>query len=248
MDIEDLGELAALKLMTVPARIDTLEHLSESVLRVRLRLPPQHGFRYLAGQYVNIVGPGNIKRPYSIANAPASDGKLEFHIKRIPAGAMSEYWFEKAKPGELLRFEGPRGSFFLRPVGGARLICMATGTGYAPIQALLQELATRPASEQPSSIHLIWGGRQPADFYLAPPRLGPGSPPVNFIPTLSRPHADWTGARGYVQDIVKQKIKDLGNTWVYACGSDAMITSAQCLLEQAGLPRKHFLSDAFVAA
>lgn len=248
LDTEDLGALADLKLMTLPARIDELKLLSDTVMQVRLRLPPNHGFRYLPGQYVNLIGPGGLKRAYSIANAPSADGKLEFHIKRLAGGQMSRYWFEQAKANDLLRFEGPRGSFFLRPTAGVNLLLLATGTGYAPIQALLQDLAQRPAAEQPATVQLVWGGRTPADFYQPAPELPPHCPPLRYSPTLSRPDATWQGERGYVQDVVLRNPSELGNTWVYACGLDAMINSAQTSLTQAGLPTRQFFSDAFVAA
>lgn len=248
LDTEDLGALADLTVRTLPARIDELERLSDSVMLVRLRLPPNHGFRYLPGQYVNLIGPGGLKRAYSIANAPSPDGKLEFHIKRIAEGQMSRYWFDEAKANDLLRFEGPRGSFFLRPTAGVKLLLLATGTGYAPIQALLQALGQRPAAEQPATVQLIWGGRAPADFYRQPPELPPHCPTLTYTPTLSQPDAGWRGDRGYVQDVVLRSQPDLGNTWVYACGSDAMIASAKKSLTQAGLPSRQFLSDAFVAA
>lgn len=248
LDTEDLGPLAGIKLLTLPARIARIERPSEQVIQLWLRLPPNAGLHFLAGQYINVIGPQGLKRAYSIANAPRPDGQLELHIKKVEGGRMSQYWFEQAKPNDLLRFEGPRGSFFLRPVAGMDLILMATGTGFAPIQALLQELASRPAQEQPRSLQVFWGGRQPGDFYADLPALPAHCPTPQFIPVLSRDHPGWTGERGYIQDALLRRNPKLGQAWVFACGSNAMIASAQKSLEQAGLPGRRFFSDAFVAA
>ncbi|WP_197047061.1 FAD-binding oxidoreductase [Paucibacter sp. KBW04] len=248
LDAEDLGPLAELKLLTLPARIDSLEQPTPDVLRLVLRLPPNSGFRYLAGQYINIIGPQGIKRAYSLANAPRADGKLQLHIKKVAGGALSTYWFEQAKVGDLLRLEGPRGSFFLRDVAGMDLFLLATGTGFAPILALLEELAQRPAEAQPRSLAVYWGGRQAQDLYSDLPALPPHCPPLNFVPVLSRADESWGGERGHIQDALLRRNPSLTNAWVFACGSNAMIASAQKQLLAAGLSARRFCSDAFVAA
>lgn len=248
LDTEDLGPLAELKLQTLPARIDSLERPNPEVVRVVLRLPPNNGFRFLAGQYINVIGAHGIKRAYSLANAPREDGKLVLHIKRVDGGAMSAYWFEQAKAGDLLRFEGPRGSFFLREVAGMDLYLLATGTGFAPIQALLEELARRTPEEQPRSLSVYWGGRKPQDLYADMPALPAHCPTLNFIPVLSRADETWGGERGHIQDALLRRHPTLGDAWVFACGSNAMIASAQKSMAAAGLPPRRFFSDAFVAA
>jgi CDP-4-dehydro-6-deoxyglucose reductase len=197
----------------------------------------------LAGQYVDVIGSGGIRRSYSVANAPASDNQLQLHIRAVDSGAMSKYWFDQAKINDLLRINGPLGSFFARPLAGLNLVFLATGTGIAPVKAMLEQLASGQLDDQPLSATLYWGGRQLQDLYADPSQWNPS---LRYVPVLSRAPGDWTGARGHIQHYLLSENPDWANTVVYACGSEAMIQSAKAELIEAGLPDKRFYSDAFV--
>jgi CDP-4-dehydro-6-deoxyglucose reductase len=243
IDVEDLGDQVIPEIKTLPTRISSLERLAPDVLSVKLRFPPNTPFTFLAGQYIDVIGPGGIRRSYSVANAPASDNQLQLHIRAVQSGAMSQYWFDQAKVNDLLRIHGPLGSFFARPLNGLHLVFLATGTGIAPVKAMLEQLATAPLDKQPLSATLYWGGRAPQDLYADPREWHPS---FRYVPVLSRAPGDWTGARGHVQKALLCDKSDWANTVVYACGSDAMIQSAKTELTQVSLPTKRFYSDAFV--
>jgi len=243
IDVEDLGDQVIPEIKTLPTRISSLERLAPDVLSVKLRFPPNTPFTFLAGQYIDVIGPGGIRRSYSVANAPASDNQLQLHIRAVQSGAMSQYWFDQAKLNDLLRINGPLGSFFARPLNGLHLVFLATGTGIAPVKAMLEQLATAPLDKQPLSATLYWGGRAPQDLYADPSEWHPS---FRYVPVLSRAPGDWTGARGHVQKALLCDKSDWANTVVYACGSDAMIQSAKTELTQVSLPTKRFYSDAFV--
>jgi CDP-4-dehydro-6-deoxyglucose reductase len=241
LGIQDLGRLAEIEIKTLPARIDSLELMAPDVLRVVLRLPPNAGFDYLAGQYIDVVGPLGARRSYSLAGAPRSDGKLEMHIRQVRDGELSAWWFGTARPNDLLRFEGPFGSFYCREKAMVPIF-IVTGTGYAPARAMLQELVAQAFT---GPVWLYWGGRGRADLYdsVAFPSLE-----LHYVPVLSRAGDDWQGRRGHVQEAVLADHHDLTAAVVYACGSDAMIKAARKSLQAAGLPIDHFYSDAFVAS
>lgn len=243
IDVEDLGDQFIPEVKTLPTRISSLKKLAPDVLSVKLRFPPNTPFTFLAGQYIDAIGPGGIRRSYSVANAPASDNQLQLHIRAVQSGAMSQYWFDQAKVNDLLRIHGPLGSFFARPLNGLHLVFLATGTGIAPVKAMLEQLATAPLDKQPSSATLYWGGRAPQDLYADPSQWHPS---LRYVPVLSRAPEDWTGARGHVQKALLGDKPDWANTVVYACGSDAMIQSAKAELIKSGLPINRFYSDAFV--
>jgi CDP-4-dehydro-6-deoxyglucose reductase len=243
IEVEDLGDQVIPEVKTLPTRISSLEKLAPDVLSVKLRFPPNTLFTFLAGQYINVIGPGSIRRSYSIANGQASDNQLELHIRAVQSGAMSQYWFDNAKINDLLRINGPLGSFFKRPLTGLHLVFLATGTGIAPVKAMLEKLVTDPLDTQPLSTKLYWGGREPQDLYADPSQWHPS---LHYVPVLSRAPQVWTGIRGHVQHALLSEKPDLTNTVVYACGSDAMIKSAKEQLTQAGLPTNRFYSDAFV--
>lgn len=245
LDIEDLSALAGIAIKTLPSKINRLRLVAPDILMVELRLPPNADFGFLAGQYIDVIGPGGTKRSYSLASDPAEPNRLELHIKRVDGGVMSAYWFEQASVGDLLRFRGPLGTFFLRDVAGKDLIFLATGTGYAPVQSMLASLDAVVSANRPRSVRVLWGGRSAQEIYSTPQL---GAHELVFLPVLSRSDETWRGSKGHVQDVLLSQQQSLDNAVVYACGSDAMIHSARATLTEAGLARGCFFSDAFVSS
>lgn len=245
LDVEDIGEIKVYPAKTLPCRIQSLERLSADVLRVILRLPPNQQLDYYPGQYIDVIGRDGLRRSYSVANARASDKSIELHIRQVPEGEMSRYWFKEARINDLLRLNGPLGTFFLRDVSGLDLILLATGTGIAPIKAMLEGLAAESLVRLPRSISVYWGGRAHQDLYWNPEESGLA---LRYVPVLSRGDSSWTGARGYVQQAILQSGTTLEQAVVYACGSLAMIDSARAQLVAAGLNSRRFYSDAFVSS
>lgn len=245
LEIEDLGEVTLPKPVTLPCRISDLKLVAKDVLRVRLRLPPTATFSHIPGQYINLIGNNGVRRSYSLANASYAGKYLELHVKAVPGGLMSDYWFNHAKINDLLRLNGPLGTFFLRAASEKDVFFLATGTGIAPIHAILASLAQASASEQPKSVTILWGGRTREDLYLNLREI-PGR--HEFIPVLSRSITDWEGSLGYVQNVLLSRAPDLSNAAVYACGSDQMIHDAKKRLSAAGLPSREFYADAFVSS
>lgn len=243
VEVEDFTGLDLPAKRTLPCRLDSVEDLSANVRRIVLRLPPTAGFRFLPGQYVDVIGPRGVRRSYSLASA-ASD-RLTLHIERVEHGVMSDYIFTAAQPNDLLRLHGPLGTFVLRDIAGRDLAFLATGTGIAPVLAMLEQLATLVAAERPRSVHVIWGGRTRSDLYLDVAALHGA---INYVPTLSREGPDWHGERAYVQDALLALGLDLATAKVYACGGSAMVYSARDRLVAAGLPSANFYSDAFVSS
>jgi CDP-4-dehydro-6-deoxyglucose reductase len=245
LEVEDLGDVVIPQAKTLACRISSLEKLAPDVIKVVLRLPPNVALNFIPGQYIDLIGPGGVRRSYSLANAPNADNRLELHIRAVERGAMSQYWFNQSAANDLLRLHGPQGTFFLRNVAKRDLIFLATGTGIAPVKAMLETLSSFPADQKPQSITVVWGARHEHDLYFDVASL-PGTQKYIFV--LSRADATWQGERGYVQDALLRHISDLRNGVVYACGSDAMIHSAKSTLIAAGLPSQHFYSDAFVCS
>jgi CDP-4-dehydro-6-deoxyglucose reductase, E3 len=243
LEAEDLAGVTLPVPKTLPCRISELELLAPDVIKVLLRLPPTAAFTFIPGQYIDVIGPNGIRRSYSLANARSDEKLLELHIRAVDGGAMSQYWFNHAKLNDLLRLNGPLGTFFVRPAANLDLIFLATGTGIAPVKSMLESLAWLPEDQAPRSVTVLWGGRSEKDLYLD---LANSGAACAYIPVLSRPHDAWAGVRGHVQDVLLALAPDLQNAAVYACGSDAMIHSARTCLEDAGLPSKRFYSDAFV--
>lgn len=243
LEVEDLGNVVLPPSKTLPCRISSIDRLATDVIRVMLRLPPTADFRFIPGQYIDVIGPGGVRRSYSLANANTADKTLELHIRAVEGGVMSGYWFQQAKANDLLRFNGPLGTFFLRSLDQLHLVFLATGTGIAPVKAMLESLISIAPEQAPQSVTVFWGGRTAKDLYFEPQAVPIG---YEFVPVLSRATVGWSGASGYVQNALLATKPNLAHTVVYACGSDAMIRSAKASLLAAGLPDNRFFADAFV--
>jgi len=245
LEVHDLGSIELPAARSFPCRIRGIKPLAPNVIQVLLRLPPTADFQFLPGQYIDVIGPNGLRRSYSLANANFTDRLLELHIRAVEGGELSQYWFSQAKPNDLLRLNGPLGTFFLRESADLDLIFLATGTGISPVKAILESMAQLSSEQRPKSVTVFWGGRDSRDLYFNVADI-PGS--HIYVPVQSRPADDWAGAKGYVQDVLLATKPDLSNAAVYACGSAAMIHNAKIRLVEAGLSAKRFYSDAFVCS
>jgi CDP-4-dehydro-6-deoxyglucose reductase len=241
LDIEDLSDYKLESIKTLPSKINSIKKILPDVIELEIRIPPQSSFKYLSGQYINFIK-DDYKRSYSIANSNES-GNLVFFIKRYPGGLFSKYLFEEAKLNDLLRIEGPLGTFFFRNTNKKNIIFLATGTGIAPVKAILEQMNYDNSGVLNKNIYVFFGGRYPQDLFWKPEF---NSLKVTFIPVLSQKTENWDGSTGYVQDILLSKSINLSDSVVYACGSEKMINDSNKILIQNGLSEDSFYSDAFV--
>jgi CDP-4-dehydro-6-deoxyglucose reductase len=223
----------------VPLRINTIDRVADDILVVRVRLAPSARWSYVPGQHVEILGPRGVRRAYSIANTPGPDGVVELHVKRYPGGELSEYWFGAAAADDLLHLRGPLGSFVLRE-SERPLVFLATGTGIAPVKAIVERLQEVGS---PRPVRLYFGARTEDALYWKP---ADWPAHWSFVPVLSRADETWAGRTGYVQDALVADVPDLSGADLYACGSDDMVRDARHRLPGAGLDPRRFFSDAFV--
>ncbi|MDR1349474.1 MAG: CDP-6-deoxy-delta-3,4-glucoseen reductase [Zoogloeaceae bacterium] len=236
------GEIPV-KLM--PARVEVLRRVAHDVILLSLRLPATETFTFRAGQYIDILLPEGRRRSYSIANAPEQEGVLELHIRRVPGGRFTGQVFEQMKIKDILRFDGPHGGFFLREESDKPAILIASGTGFAPIKAIVEHALAQNLTRP---LRIYWGCRAQADLYLPvlPTTWAAEQPHIRFTPVLSAADASWQGRTGFVHQAVMADYPDLSQHEVYACGNPAMIDSArQELTTRCHLPEAAFFADAF---
>lgn len=243
LDIEDLSSYSLEQVRILPSKVDKITPISSDVIELKLRMPPNALFNYLPGQYINIIK-GDYKRSYSIANAN-SDSNIVLFIKNYTGGRFSNYLFNEAKVNDLLRIEGPIGTFFFRKTSKKNIVFLATGTGIAPVKAILEKFNENNLEVVGKDIHLFFGGRFEEDLFWEP---NFENIKVNFIPVLSRSKVNSNEQKQYVQDVVLSKKIDLSNSVVYACGSENMIKDARNLLLKNGLTDESFYSDAFISS
>ncbi|RZL09883.1 MAG: CDP-6-deoxy-delta-3,4-glucoseen reductase [Rubrivivax sp.] len=238
----------------MPTRVTSLTRLAPDVILLRLQLPATTNFQWRAGQYVEFILKDGHRRSYSMANAPhtAKDpavNGIELHIRHMPGGLFTDHVFGTMKAKEILRMEGPQGTFFVREDSSRPIILLASGTGFAPIKAIVEHLRfkqnTRP-------VRLYWGCRSQADLYLHDwaEQQAVELPWLTYIPVLSDARADdgWRGRQGFVHQAVLQDHSDLSAHEVYACGAPVMVDSARRdFVSAAGLPEEFFYADAFTS-
>ena len=242
LEVEDLG-IKMPKPQVSPCKINSITAIASHIIEVVLRLPPKVDFQFLAGQYVDIIRNGH-KRSYSISHSEYRENQLKLFIRNYEGGLFSNYWFCEAMPNDLLRVEGPLGTFFYRHNEECTdIILLATGTGIAPVKAILEQLQASSELLVNKKVWLLWGGRKKEDLFWQPDFTFAH---FEYIPVLTR-EDDWQGAKGYVQEIALQQPIHWQKAQVYACGSELMIQSAQKLLTQQGLKDENFFADAFIA-
>lgn len=240
-------ELAGIVPRRSPAKIHALDRLADAVMALTLRLPPTTEFRFLPGQFMRLTNPEGISRSYSLAAGPAPDRLLHVHIRKVAGGAFSQWLFERASVNDLLHLEGPQGRFFLRQnLAVARSVFLATGTGIAPIWAMLTA-ATPEQRRQLGEVSVYWGNRFQNEAYLAEPLCQLAvQMDFRFVPISSRENPAST--HRHVQHRMLAEHPRLADAQLFACGNPAMIASARELALEAGLPPERFHSDAFTAS
>jgi CDP-4-dehydro-6-deoxyglucose reductase len=243
------GEFPVRKL---PSRVLSIARPAPDVAVLTLQLPANDPLQYRAGQYVEFILRDGSRRSYSMANAPHTQGDkpaLELHIRHMPGGKFTDAVFGTMKEKDILRMEGPFGSFFLREDSSKPMVLLASGTGFAPIKAIIEEMRFKGIAR---SAVLYWGCRSLADLYLHAWAVEAARqmPNLTYIPVLSepRPEDEWTGRTGFVHQAVMADLPDLSAYQVYACGAPVMVESAQRdFVALCGLPEEEFLADSFTS-
>jgi len=243
------GEFAVRKM---PSRVSSITRPAPDVVILQLQLPANDRLQYHAGQYVEFILRDGARRSYSMANAPHTQVDkpgIELHLRHLPGGKFTDHVFGAMKEKDILRIEGPFGSFFLREDSDKPIILLASGTGVAPIKAIIEQLQHTNSQRQAV---LYWGCRSKADLYLNDWALNAAAqmPNLTYIPVLSEPKPEdaWAGRTGFVHQAVMHDHPNLMNYQVYACGVPVMVESAKRDFEmKCGLPDDEFYADSFTS-
>ena len=252
LESRQVTEAGAFPIKKMPVRVVSLVKKSDDVMVIHLQLPATDVMQFHAGQYIEFLLRDGSRRSYSMGNAPHTlepgAPKVELHIRHMPGGKFTDPVFTTMKEKDILRVEGPYGSFFLREDSDKPMVLLASGTGFAPIKALIEHMQhkgiTRPAT-------LYWGGRRPSDLYMKEWVAGQLAqmPNLRYVPVVSNATLEdaWTGRTGFVHQAVLQDHPDLSGFQVYACGAPIVVDSAQRDYGAAGLPAEEFFADSFTS-
>ncbi|MFI4940540.1 MAG: CDP-6-deoxy-delta-3,4-glucoseen reductase [Burkholderiales bacterium] len=233
----------------MPSRIAKIERATDDVVILSLQLPATEKLQYRAGQYIEFLLKDNKRRSYSMSNAPHDDKHIALHIRHMPGGLFTDQVFGALKERDILRFEGPFGTFFLREDSDKPMVLLASGTGFAPIKAIIEQASHDQSAR---AITLYWGGRRPKDLYMNDlcEEWTRALPNFRYIPVVSDalPEDRWTGRTGFVHRAVIDDLPDLSGYQVYACGAPVMVDSAKRdFVALCRLPEEEFFADAFTS-
>ncbi|MFA4967998.1 MAG: CDP-6-deoxy-delta-3,4-glucoseen reductase [Sulfuritalea sp.] len=245
LECREVGTAKDIPVKIMPCRVQKIERVAEDVIVLSLKLPANERLQFLAGQYIEFLLKDGKRRAFSIANAPHDDGFLQLHVRLIAGGEFTQHVFAGMKEKDILRFQGPYGSFFLREESAKPMILLAGGTGFAPIKALVEHAIhhhiTRP-------MEIYWGARNRGGLYLPdlPQEWAAAHGHIRYAPVLS--DEAWEGRTGLAHKAVLEDHPVLSAFQVYACGAPAMIDAARADFVAAGLPPEEFFADAFTFA
>jgi CDP-4-dehydro-6-deoxyglucose reductase len=246
LEAQELTPLAELAVKTLPCRVQRMQRLAHDVMALHLKLPRVEAFRFLPGQYIDILPGEGRRRSFSLANPPHDSELLELHVRHVEGGRFTGRVFERMKEKDLLRLQGPLGTFFLREDSGYPLVLVAGGTGFAPMKSIIRHVL-ESGSRRP--VHLYWGARTRADLYQSEQveAWQRAYPNFRFTPVLSEePEAsDWPGRRGLVTEAVLAGEPHIYANEVYLAGPPAMVEAGRRVFADAGLPPERLYYDAF---
>tara|TARA_R110002167_G_scaffold221290_2_gene426015 strand:- start:854 stop:1852 length:999 start_codon:yes stop_codon:yes gene_type:complete len=245
LNAPEVTELEGISIQKLVSRVLLKDQVSSDVIVLKLMLAPGSDFPYLPGQYIDITLPNGVTRSYSMASRQLQENAIELHIRLKPDGTGTPFIFNELGLRKMVTVEGPFGSFYLRD-SDAPMVLLASGTGFAPIKAIMEQLIAE-GNERP--VRLYWGGRSAEDLYMSTlcedwaERL----PWFDYIPVVSDTTDGWVGRTGFVHQAVVADLNDLSAHEVYACGAPIVIESARRdFVGQCGLSSANFYSDAFV--
>jgi CDP-4-dehydro-6-deoxyglucose reductase, E3 len=246
IEARTIGAAKGIEVKTLPCRVQKLERLAEDVVVLHLKLPANEKLVYLAGQYLEFLLKDGSRRSFSMANAPHDAELLQLHVRHVAGGQFTDHVFGKMKEREILRFEGPLGTFFLREDSDKPVVFVASGTGFAPIKSIIEEALKKGVSRP---MTLYWGGRRPRDLYMnALAQSWADEGRLTYVPVVSDalPEDNWQGRTGFVHRAVMQDFPDLSGNQVYACGVPVMVDAARNDFTAAcRLPEDEFYADSF---
>jgi len=233
---------AAAEIKTLPSRIARRVPLAPDVMRLVLRVPAVEPIEFQAGQYLDVLLEGGLRRSYSVANAPNAGSQFELHVRHVQGGVFSDALFATLREGALLTIEGPLGRFLYQD-GTEPAIFIAGGTGFAPIKAMLGQAL---AESSPRQLQLYWGAREAAGLYEeALVRRWAEQHPRFTVHTVLSQVPTTSHRAGWVHEAVLHDHPDLAPFAVYAAGPPAMVAAIRAAFPAHGVHPERLFLDSF---
>lgn len=232
-------------------KVVSLRDLTYDIKEVVLQLPQGETFDFKAGQFVQFEVPPYeltdepVYRAYSVASSPSVKDHVELEIRLVPNGLCTTYVHQYLKVGDAVTLNGPYGEFFLNE-SGREMICVAGGSGMAPMKSILARLSEQGSTRR---IRYYFGARTTRDLFLMDEMgaLEKTLPNFKFIPALSAPEPDggWSGEVGRITEVMDRQVASVENAEAYLCGSPGLIDASVAVLRKKGMPPERIFYDNF---
>jgi CDP-4-dehydro-6-deoxyglucose reductase len=244
--IHEVTSSAELPVKQFPAKVSSITRLNHDVMRICLKIPDAIRMQFLAGQYVAFILKDGRRRSFSIANPPHEDKHIELHVRHVHGGRFTGDVFDHMRVNDIVRIEGPMGSFFLREDSSRPVIFLAGGTGMAPIAGIIRYALKKHLQRE---FYIYWGARSAEDLYMhdTVKHWSTSHSNIHYIPVLSEPKPadNWDGRTGFVHQAILQDFKSLTGFEIYASGPPAMVYAGRDAFLPHDLDPQLYYSDAF---
>lgn len=218
------------------ARLSAVHEITHDIREFRFHADETASF--LPGQYAMLSLPGVASpRAYSMSNVADTNGNVEWHfqIRRVAHGAATDVLFHQLKPGDEVELDGPYGLAYLRDDVARNIVCVAGGSGLAPMISIARG-ASRAGLLKTCKLHFFYGARTPRDvcgesMLRELPEFGDA---IKYYPVVSIPADDdmnWNGDTGFVHDAIRPKLgESLADFEFYFAGPPPMTNALHEML------------------
>jgi len=237
---EDLNEI---KVKKVECKVSRLTKVTDDIYILNLHIASNEKFKFKAGQYAELYFDKCREKDFSMANAPNVD-ELEFHIKTLDGGEVSNYIKDILKIGETVKIKGPFGNAYLRNKHKGPIIAVAGGTGLAPILSIIKS-SQEIKMKQP--IQVYYGAQSESDLYFVEEfqSMLKKNKNLSFFPVVMKASQNKSLRRGFVTDAVMEDIQDFDGYKAYLAGPPKMVEAAEKIFTSLGIRKVDMHSDAF---
>jgi Na+-transporting NADH:ubiquinone oxidoreductase subunit F len=227
--------------------VEVVEDLTYDIKLIRFKLIEPSTVDFKPGQFMQIKVPGiDVVRAYSLASNPSEKSYVEMMIRYVPNGQATTFVHKALEVGDKITLTGPFGDFFLQENSDKPIICIAGGSGKAPIRSILFRLKELGMNRK---VKYFFGARAVRDLYYTEEfnQLSKEFPNFEYIPALSEPleEDNWKGATGLITDVLDRMVGDLSNHEAYLCGSPGMINACINVLNKHDIKQENVYYDKF---
>jgi len=234
------------------AAVHNITDLTYDIKQFCFELVEPEAIEYRAGQYIQFQAPEygdideSVYRAYSMCGIPEQDYCVDLMVRKVPEGIATTYMHQHMKIGDEVTFTGPYGEFFLRDTD-RRMICIAGGSGMAPIRSILLSMTKEQiAKKEPI---FFFGARSKRDLFMVDEwrEFEKENPGFRFVPVLSQPEPDddWDGETDRVTEVAGKYVQNVSEAEAYLCGSPGMLDACIGVLTKMGMPEERIYYDKF---